>query len=312
MGKKTVVETIGLTKIYDGFTAVDKLNLQISEGEVFGFLGPNGAGKTTTILMLLGLTEPTSGVARVYGYNSTREALKVKRLTGYLPEKVGFYDDLTARQNLQYIARLNSIPEEQADRRIGELLDLVGLSEAADQGVGKFSRGMEQRLGMAGALVKSPRVAFLDEPTAGIDPEGISQILDLIARVSREEGTTIIISSHQLHQVQTICNEVGIMSKGRLVVHGPIERLGREVLGKGRFQIELQVSEPSPHLLDSINNIEGVRNIEVSQNLLFIGCDLDLRPQIARAVVDSDSLLVQMKLKEYGLEEIYLKYFRES
>ena len=305
------VETVDLTKAYDGTTVVDKLNLRIEEGELFGFLGPNGAGKTTTILMLLGLTEPTSGIARIYGYNSTREPLKVKRISGYVPEKVGFYEDLTASYNLAYTCRLNGLSEQVTMERVGEALDIVGLSEVAEQTVGKLSRGMKQRLAIADMLVKMPKVAFLDEPTAGIDPEGVKEMLDLIARIAREQGVTVILSSHQLHQVQQICGRVGILVKGRMVVEGSLDQLGREALGGGRLMIELQLAETTSALIDSIKRIDGVVGVERSGDLLLISCSEDLRPQIAKAIVDSNGLLVQMKIQSYALEDIYMKYFSE-
>lgn len=312
MNGQAVVETVDLTKSYRNVTAVDKLNLRIEEGEIFGFLGPNGAGKTTTVLMLLGLTEPTSGTARVCGYSPTREPLRVKRIAGYLPEKVGFYEDLTARQNLAYTARLNDLADKDGSSVINEALNIVGLSDVADQKVGKFSRGMKQRLGIADVLVKHPRVVFLDEPTAGLDPDGANQILDTIAQMSKEHKITIVLSSHQLPMVQRICDRVGILVKGRLVAEGPIERLGREALGGGRFRIEVQVSKPSPNVDESIRRLDGVVSVEKSEDFLFITCDQDLRPQIAKAIIDSDTLLVQMKIQEYALEEIYMKYFREG
>lgn len=312
MSTQLVVETVDLTKIYDKTTVVDRLNLRIEEGEIYGFLGPNGAGKTTTILMLLGLTEPTSGVAHVCGYNSTREPLKVKRITGYVPEKVGFYEDLSARYNLAYIARLNGLSEELSRNRIDEALDIVGLSEVADHNVGTFSRGMKQRLAIADILIKIPKVAFLDEPTSGIDPEGVKEMLDLIARIAREQMVTIILSSHQLHQVQQICNRVGILAKGRMVVEGSLDQLGREALAGGRFMIEVQLTETTQALIDIIRRIEGVVSVEKSGGLLLISCLQDLRPQIAKAIVDANGLLVQMKIQSYALEDIYLKYFAEG
>ncbi|MFQ5711687.1 MAG: ABC transporter ATP-binding protein, partial [Candidatus Geothermarchaeales archaeon] len=221
------VQTWNLTKRYEELVAVDRLNLTVNKGEIFGLLGPNGAGKTTTILMLMGLTEPTSGQARVYGYDPIREPLRVKRLAGYLAENFGFYEDLTAEQNLSYIARLNGIPFNEAKEKIYDLLDLVGLSDVAEMEVSKFSRGMKQRLGMADILLKNPEVLFLDEPTAGIDPEGVRRILDIIVKLSREDGKTILVSSHLLYQVQRICDRVGIFVKGRMVAEGPIQRLGR-------------------------------------------------------------------------------------
>jgi ABC-2 type transport system ATP-binding protein len=311
MSQQAVIETEKLTKRYHDFVAVDKLNLRIDEGEVFGFLGPNGAGKTTTILMLLGLTEPTSGTARVYGYDPIREPLKVKRIVGYMPEKIGFYDDLTARENLDYTAWLNGLSREEAARKMSELLEMVGLAKDAEKKVGKFSHGMKQRLGIADVMIKDPKVAFFDEPTSGIDPEGVDQILSLITDMARKK-MTVVLSSHQLHLVQKVCNRVGILAKGHLVLEGAVEQLGRESLGGGKFRIQLQVADPATKLIDAIKSINGVIDVESSNDLLLVSCNDDLRPQVARAVVDSGSLLVQMKIEEYGLEEIYLKYFRES
>jgi len=309
---QSVIETIDLVKTYNGIKAVDRLNLHIEEGEIFGFLGPNGAGKTTTILMLLGLTEPTSGVARICGYNSTREPLKVKSISGYVPEKVGFYEDLTARDNLAYTAGLNSLSEELTTKRIKEALDVVGLSQVADREVKTFSRGMEQRLAIADILIKTPRVAFLDEPTTGIDPEGVKEILDLISRIAREQKMTVVLSSHQLPYVQRICSRVGIISKGQMVVEGSLDQLGREALAGGKFMIELQLVEITSELVDCIKKIDGVASVERQGDLLVVSCTEDLRPQIARTIVEANGLLVQMKIQSYALEDIYMKYFTEG
>jgi ABC-2 type transport system ATP-binding protein len=310
MGEHSIIETKELVKTYGKFIAVDKLNLNVDEGEIFGFLGPNGAGKTTTILMLLGLTEPTSGKARICGFDPTREPLKVKRITGYLPEKVGFYEDLTAKENLDYTAALNGLSREAAARKINELLDMVGLSEMAEKKVGTFSHGMKQRLGIADVMIKDPKVAFFDEPTAGIDPEGIEQVLALITNMAKQK-VTIVLSSHQLHQVQKICTRVGILAKGHLVAEGSVDKLGREAISGGKFRIEIQLSKQTSKLVKSVRSLKGVTNVESSGNLLLISCDKDLRPQIARTVVDSGSLLIQMKIEEYGLDDVYMKYFRE-
>ncbi len=312
MSSKLVVETTDLTKTYNGNTVVSELNLRIEEGEIFGFLGPNGAGKTTTILMLLGLTEPSSGVAHVCGYNSTREPLKVKRIAGYVPEKIGFYEDLTARYNLAYTARLNGLSEELIMTKIDEALDIVGLSEVADNNVKTFSRGMKQRLAIADILVKMPRIAILDEPTSGIDPEGVREILDLIARIAKEQKMSVILSSHQLHQVQQICSRVGILAKGKLVAEGSIDQLGREALSGGRFGVEVQLAETTQAIIDRLKQIEGVVSVEKSGDSILISCVEDLRPQISRAIVDADGLLVQMNIQSYALEDIYMKYFGEG
>ena len=308
---QVIIETKDLTKTYDGFTAVDKLNLRIEEGEVFGFLGPNGAGKTTTILMLLGLTEPSSGTAQVCSHNPTREPLKVKYLAGYLPEKVGFYEDLTAKQNLQYTADLNSLPKEITDEKINNLLNTVGLSDVADQEVGKFSRGMKQRLGIADIWIKEPKLVFLDEPTTGIDPEGIEDVLELISSMAKK-GITVIFCSHQLHLVQRVCTRVGIIAKGLLVAEGSIDILGRQAIGGGRYRVEVEVAQANPSLIDSLKQVKGIDEVQSSGNSLLITCNEDLRSQIAKVIVDSDSLLVGMKIEEYDLETIYKKYFQED
>jgi len=311
MSEEIIVETQGLTKSYNGVTVVDHLNLRIADKEIFGLLGPNGAGKTTSILMLLGLTEPTSGTAQICGYNPAREPLKVKRLTGYLPEKVGFYDNLTARENLKFIAQLNNISDAETGSRINELLATVNISEVADLRVGKFSRGMKQRLGIADALVKKPRLAFLDEPTAGLDPEGINQILDLIANLP-QMGTTVVMSSHRLHEVQKVCHRVGILSKGKMVIEGSLADLGREALAGARYRIEVETIQPSSQLVDIVKEVNGVKKVESKGNLLLVSTDSDLRAEIAKIIVQNNFPLIQMKLQEFTLDDVYMKYFHEG
>ncbi|OGP73527.1 MAG: hypothetical protein A2V86_04620 [Deltaproteobacteria bacterium RBG_16_49_23] len=240
MKGQIIVETEDLTKKYGSRTAVDHLNIKIEEGEVFGFLGPNGAGKTTTLLMFLGLTEPTSGKAKVIGFDPTREPFKVKEKVGYLPENVGFYDDMDARQNLRYIAKLNRISGEVSEKRIDYWLEMVGLSDESTKKVGAFSKGMRQRLGIAEVLIKEPKLVFLDEPTIGLDPDGTNRMLDLIHSLSREKNITLFLSSHLLDQVQRICDRVGIMINGNLVAIGPIEELAKKKLGLGKEDYTLE------------------------------------------------------------------------
>lgn len=304
-----VVATEELTKIYGNKVAVENLSMRISEGEIFGFLGPNGAGKSTAILMMLGLTEPTSGRAIVFGYDSTREPLKVKRIAGYFPEKVGFYNDMTASENLRYTARLNNISEADIPKKIDKVLEIVGLSEVGNQIVKQYSRGMKQRLGIADVLVKDPKLIMLDEPTAGLDPEGASQILDTIADMNKKQKMTIIISSHQLNLVQRICHRVAILSNGKKVADGTIEELGRKMLGGGRYRIEVEVASLNEELVEKLRNLKGVVSIDVKDNTLQLICEEDMRPQIAKKIVDSNCLLIQMKIQDYALEEIYLNYF---
>jgi ABC-2 type transport system ATP-binding protein len=228
---QVIVEAEELTKHYGSKIAVNHLNIQIQEGEIFGFLGPNGAGKTTSLLMFLGLTEPTSGKVRVCGFDPRRDPLRVKEKVGYLPENVGFYDDMDAKENLLFVARLNRVPDEASKKRIDDLLGMVGLLEEVGKKVGTYSKGMRQRLGIAEVLIKDPELVFLDEPTIGLDPDGTNRMLDLIRSLSREKNITIFFSSHLLDQVQRISDRVGIMIKGNLVAVGPIEELAKKKLG---------------------------------------------------------------------------------
>jgi ABC-2 type transport system ATP-binding protein len=233
METQKIIETSDLTKRYGRQTAVDHLSFQVEEGEIFGFLGPNGAGKTTTLLMLLGLSRPTEGSAKVCGLDPLREAREVKRSVGYLPENVGFYGDLDAVQSLRYIADLNGMERGEAEERIQEALKVVGLSSDTSKKVGAYSRGMNQRLGIAEVLIKDPKVLFLDEPTLGLDPDGALRLIDLIQSLNREKRITVLISSHNLYQVQKISHRVGIMINGEMVAEDSIEALAREKLGVG-------------------------------------------------------------------------------
>ncbi len=230
MQAEAVVQTEGFTKCYGPRRAVDGLNLKIFKGEIYGFLGPNGAGKTTTILALLGLTEPTAGRVDVLGIDPTRQPIEVKRMVSYLPENLGFYRDMTGRENLRYVARLNGLMGSAAEARIGESLARVDLAAEGDKLFGAYSRGMRQRLGLAALLLKNPKVMILDEPTLGLDPQGTVSILQLIRSLNKDQGITVLLCSHQLQQVQDICDRVGIMNAGRLVAQGTIQELSGQGL----------------------------------------------------------------------------------
>ena len=227
------IATRRLSKRYGDLVAVDNLNLEVNAGEIFGLLGQNGAGKTTTILMLLGLTEPSAGAARVLGLDPARNPLAVKRRVGYLPDNVGFYEGLTGRENLRYTARLNGLKGADAEKTIDEVLEQVGMSARAETKVDTYSRGMLQRLGIADALVKSPSVLILDEPTTAIDPIGVIEILDLLRRLVEERGLAVLLSSHLLAQVQSVCDRVGIFAAGKLIGVGTVVELARQFGGAG-------------------------------------------------------------------------------
>ncbi len=236
----TIIETVNLTKLYNRQTAVKDLSFKVNKGEVFGFLGPNGAGKTTTLLMLMGLSHPSAGSAKVCGFDPLRSAREVKRIAGYLPENVGFYGDLDAVQNLEYVASLNGIQTDKASEKIDELLDMVGLKQDARKKVGAFSRGMKQRLGFAEVLIKDPKLLFLDEPTIGLDPDGALRLMEFIKSLNRDRQITVLLSSHNLHQVQKISHRVGIMIHGEMVAEGTIESLAKEKFGVGKEEYSLE------------------------------------------------------------------------
>ena len=227
MAEEVIVVT-DLTNNYGAFTAVDRICLSVAKGEVFGLLGPNGAGKSTTILMMLGLTEPTSGNVSICGIDATHNPIEVKRRIGYLPEDVGFYDDMTGVENLMYTAALNGSARGEAHSRAVRLMERVGLGEQMEKKAGKYSRGMRQRLGLADVLIKQPQIVILDEPTSGIDPAGVQKFIALIKQLSSEGQLTVLFSSHNLEQVQKVCDRVGLFNRGRLVAQIGLEELRRE------------------------------------------------------------------------------------
>jgi ABC-2 type transport system ATP-binding protein len=300
-----VIVTRGLTKRYGRVVAVEDLNLEVAEGEVFGLLGPNGSGKTTTILMLLGLTEPTSGEARVLGLDPMREPLKVKAKVGYLPDQVGFYGELTAWENLRYTTRLLGLPEAEAKARMEEVLKRMGLWEVKDRRVSAFSRGMRQRLGLAEVLLKRPQVAILDEPTLGLDPEAAREFLGLIKGL-KAEGITVLLSSHLLHQVQEICDRVGLFHKGRLALLGTVEELSARVLGGG-YEV---LVEASPGLKNAFQAVEGVSRVEGEGGRYRVFATRDVRQELARVAVEHGGLW-GLALRRPSLDEVYAHYFKE-
>lgn len=311
MHKRIMIETQELTKNYGPITAVDNLNLTISKGEIFGLLGPNGAGKTTTILMLMGLSEPSSGSIRVAGLDPVRQPLKVKKIVGYMPDNMGFYGDMTGRENLFYTARLNGISPDRANNIIEELMIKVGLKEASNRKVREYSRGMRQRLGIADVLLKDPEVIFLDEPTLGLDPEGTMELLDIIQQLGKNEGKTILISSHLLHQIQAICDRVGIFVKGKLIAVGSIAELAK---GMGNEEIiELKVRPMSALPIELIKTIPDINSVETQQDMIVVkGQSGELAPKIIKELVAKDVDVYHMKIRGSDLDDIYHRYFQEG
>ncbi len=309
---ETMIQTVGLTKRYGEKTAVNQLNLSIKKGEVFGLLGPNGAGKTTTTLMLLGLTEPTEGFATIAGKDCTRDPIGVKRSVGYLPDNVGFYGDMTGRENLYFTGRLNGLPEETIRERAEELLARVGMTDAADRKTKTYSRGMKQRLGIADVLLKDPEVVIMDEPTLGIDPQGMRELLSLIRELSEKDGRTILLSSHQLYQVQQICDRVGIFVNGSLIACGTISELGKRMEREGKYTLELSAEPDNEALASILSRIEGADRVEREGGRVLLHSREDIRRRVTMELTANGYTLLELHQKGGDLDEIYSRYFEKA
>ncbi|HET8740549.1 MAG TPA: ABC transporter ATP-binding protein [Acidimicrobiia bacterium] len=303
----SAIRTVGLTKQYDDVTVVDGLDLDIETGEIFGLLGPNGAGKTTTILMLLGLTEPTSGSMEVLGLDPRRYPLEVKRRVGYLPDAVGFYDDLTGRENLRFTAKLNQVPD--AEVRIQQLLEDVGLSAAADQPSGEYSRGMKQRLGLADALVKDPSILILDEPTTAIDPEGVAEILGLIRALATENNVTVLLSSHLLNQVQAVCDRVAIFVAGKVVAQGTPHELAAQQATDSRVEFRFADLTDAPGA--KLKEIPGLNDVEKGRlpGSWVARLDIVNLPGAISHLVKEGVEITGIRRMDEDLDAVYRRYF---
>jgi ABC-2 type transport system ATP-binding protein len=312
MPGEVVIRAAGLTKRYGATVAVDHVDFEVRAGEIVGILGPNGSGKTTTILMLLGLTEPTGGRAEVAGFDPLREPLEVKRRVGYLPDQVGFYDGLSARDNLTYTARLAGLPRQEIDDRFVAALGRVGLGDVGRARVGTFSQGMRQRLGLAEILMKQPQVAILDEPTTALDPHSTQEFLEMI-RGLKAEGTSVLLSSHHLDQVQSVCDRVALFNRGRIALSGTVTELAGRVLGGGHV---IDVEARGTGIAERMAAIPGVVRVQplapTSDDERYrVDCQRDLRADISRRLA-AEVELVGIHFAAPSLTEVYNRYFEEA
>ena len=309
MSDDNVIEARGLLKLYGSARAVDAIDLSIRKGEIFGLLGPNGAGKTTTILMMLGLTETSGGSVDVLGFDPVRQPLEVKRRVGYLPDAVGFYDHLTARENLVYIARLLDIPRRETDGRIMEALRAVQLADVADKRVATFSRGMRQRLGIAEIVMKKAEVAILDEPTSGLDPHATFELLEMI-RGLKKSGVAVLLSSHLLDRVQSVCDRVALFNKGKIALMGTVVELANQVLGAGH---PILIEATGTDVPAALKGIEGVQQVVPDgAGIWRVVADRDIRAAAAQRIVGAGGSLMRLAELQPSLEEVYTRYFEEE
>ncbi len=308
MPGEVVIRAQGLTKRYGAKVAVDAIDFEVRAGEIVGILGPNGSGKTTTILMLLGLTEPSGGRAEVAGFDPLRNPLEVKRRVGYLPDQIGFYDGLSARDNLTYTGRLAGLPRREIDQRFDKALARVGLGDVGRARVGTFSHGMRQRLGLAEVLMKQPSVAVLDEPTTALDPHSTQEFLTMI-RGLKADGTAVLLSSHHLDQVQSVCDRVALFNNGRIALTGSVAELAGRVLGGGHV---IDVEARGAGLRDRLAALPGVVRVqELGGDTYRVDCQRDLRAEIARALAGYVDL-IGLRFAAPSLNEVYNRYFEEA
>ena len=302
-----VIEAQGLTKRYGRAVAVNGVSFTVARGEIFGLLGPNGAGKTTTILMMLGLTEVTSGTVNVLGRNPVREPLEVKRQVGYLPDSVGFYDYMTAADNLRYTAALIGFDAAEREKRVMGALDRVGLADVANKRVATYSRGMRQRLGLAEILMKDAQIAILDEPTSGLDPQATAELLAMIRSLKRD-GVAVLISSHLLERVQSVCDRVALFQSGSIVLLGTVPELARQVLGGG-YNVEVEADGEG--LAEKFSEMAGVKAVDQSGPTRYrLLAERDIRAEAAAVVVNAGGRLRHLLVEEPSLDTIYNRYFQ--
>ncbi len=313
-----IVRTVNLTKRYEGgIQALSEINLGVQEGDIFGLIGPNGAGKSTMIKIMTGLLTPTSGNAMVAGFDVEREAKKVKEVTGYLPENPGYYENLTARQNIEYFAEFYGMNRDERKEKADMLLEMLGMGRWEDERVARFSKGMRQRLGIAVAVVNDPAVAFLDEPTHGLDPYGMAQIRRLIGRMNSEMGVTIILSTHLLFEVAEVCKSVGILASGRVIATGETATLSRELreMGDVTYRLELDADkEGIAKIAEEVSQIKSVNKVDHDglHMLITAKAGSDPREAISRIVSRNGGAILSFESDTPSLEDVFLKVYEES
>ncbi len=307
---ETMIEVRNLTKYYGPLQAVNQINFEVAAGEIVGFLGPNGAGKTTTLKMLAGFLAPTSGTARINGFDCVSQSLEVRRSLGYLPENVSIYPELTVGQFLKFAAHAKGVVSKDQPAEIRRVMAACGLEEVAGKLVKALSKGFRQRLGLAQALLHQPPVLILDEPTIGLDPSQIVEIRSLIKDL--EGGHTVILSSHILPEVSQLCHRVIIIHRGQLVASDTPENLSRQM---GRGAISLTVKGPEAQVTAALQDMPGVARVVgrgEGRFLVDAGNGGDLRPELARLVVQQGFDLLELKAQEFTLEDVFLNLVTEE
>ncbi len=290
-----------LTKTYNGVKAVNNVSFTVKKGEVFGFLGPNGAGKTTTIKSILGLIRPNTGEIHINGVNTKNMSKTAKKYIGYLPEKIAFYDNLTALQNMYFYADMRHASHEECL----PLLKEMGLEQAIHKKVGKFSKGMQQRLGMARSLLGQPSLLILDEPSGGLDPRGVALIRNKILEM-KQKGSSVFVSSHILAEVQEVCDRVGIIHNGVIVAEDSVSKLREKLHLKPKLVLELE--KISDSIVTAVEKLEGVTRVQVIGVMLHIKCDPKAKSKIIIAIEKAGGNIINIQTMDPSLEEVFMKF----
>ncbi len=295
-----MIRTENLTKIYGGVKAVDAVSIEVGKGEVFGFVGPNGSGKTTTIGMLVGLIEPSGGKCFINDIDVTHKPLEAKKITGYLPDGIGFYPALTAKQNLKYFSKFYGMSDKDADMRILTLLDYVGL-KGVEKPTEGYSRGMRQRLGLAQALLNDPEVIFMDEPTNGLDPQGVVTFRNIIKDLAGK-GKTIFFSSHILEDVRQVSTKIGVISKGKIIAQGTTDEVRRKMTKDDLTTIVVKVAGDMPKL-----SLAQIVSADYKNGSAVLRTKGDIRGEISDDLFQRGVHVRELRVEERSLEDVFLE-----
>lgn len=305
------IETNDLTKRYGSLTAVNKLNLKVKTNTIHGFLGPNGAGKTTTIKLLVGLLKPDEGTISIFGQEVVGDRPDVRLRMGYMPELPKFPKHLTGYELLDIYGKMYGLNVQERREQVPRLLEMVGLEDRGNDRIGKYSKGMQQRIGIAQALINNPELVIMDEPSLGLDPVGMVEVREIMKAIVKR-GMTVFISSHLLHEVQQVCSHITIINRGITIASDTLENMSNQLLGPSTLEVE--VTKLTDAIVKNVKKVPFVSSISKEDNKLVIQVEKqeDVRPQVSEAVTKSGGVIVTMNLKERNLEDVFMKLIIKS
>ena len=300
------IETIGLTKRYGRLTAVDKLNLKVKANSIHGFLGPNGAGKTTTIKILVGLLKPSEGIVKIFDQETKGDRPDVRLKIGYMPELPKFPKHLTGYELLDIYGEMYGLTKTTRKEQVPKLLEMIGLKERGRDRIGKYSKGMQQRIGIAQALINEPELVILDEPSLGLDPVGMVEVRELVKGIAKE-GITVFLSSHLLFEVEQVCSHVTIIHRGASLVSDTLQNVSNKLSGPTTLQIE--VANLSDAVIETVKKLPFVSNVSQDGNMIIVELNTrdDVRSQISQEITKVGGVIVSMSLKGQSLEEAFIE-----